>query len=92
MQLWAFAEAQVCATVQRKHRAVPQSRAMLAFQCLIPSLAAVCCLALTSLQVGDQVAPGDVYAEVETDKATISWESQEEGYIAQVGLWGWSVG
>ncbi|KXZ53026.1 hypothetical protein GPECTOR_8g393 [Gonium pectorale] len=30
-------------------------------------------------KVGDPVAPGDVYCEVETDKATISWESQEEG-------------
>lgn len=34
------------------------------------------------------MAPGDVYAEVETDKATISWESQEEGFIAQVGASG----
>lgn len=36
-------------------------------------------------QIGDTVAPGDVYCEVETDKATIAWESQEEGFIAQVG-------
>lgn len=35
-------------------------------------------------KVGDSVAPGDVYCEVETDKATISWESQEEGYIAKI--------
>ncbi|GFR51148.1 hypothetical protein Agub_g13503, partial [Astrephomene gubernaculifera] len=35
-------------------------------------------------KVGDPVAPGDVYCEVETDKATISWESQEEGYVARV--------
>ncbi|KAG2486263.1 hypothetical protein HYH03_015087 [Edaphochlamys debaryana] len=34
-------------------------------------------------KVGEPVAPGDVYCEVETDKATISWESQEEGYIAK---------
>jgi len=33
---------------------------------------------------GDQIAPGDVLAEVETDKATIEWESQEEGYIAKI--------
>jgi pyruvate dehydrogenase E2 component (dihydrolipoamide acetyltransferase) len=25
-----------------------------------------------------------VLAEVETDKATIEWESQEEGYIARI--------
>ena len=31
------------------------------------------------------MAPGDVYCEVETDKATMAWESQEEGFIAQVG-------
>lgn len=36
-------------------------------------------------QVGDSVAPGDVYCEVETDKATISWESQEEGESARGG-------
>ncbi|KAG2427377.1 hypothetical protein HYH02_014597 [Chlamydomonas schloesseri] len=37
-------------------------------------------------KVGDSVAPGDVYCEVETDKATISWESQEEGFIARILL------
>ncbi|GIM11853.1 hypothetical protein Vretimale_15310 [Volvox reticuliferus] len=37
-------------------------------------------------KVGDMVAPGDVYCEVETDKATISWESQEEGFIARILL------
>ncbi|KAF8068297.1 pdhC [Scenedesmus sp. PABB004] len=33
---------------------------------------------------GDSVAPGDILAEVETDKATIEWEAQEEGYIAKI--------
>ena len=33
---------------------------------------------------GDEVAPGDVIAEVETDKATIEWEAQEEGIIAKL--------
>jgi pyruvate dehydrogenase E2 component (dihydrolipoamide acetyltransferase) len=33
---------------------------------------------------GDQVAPGNILAEVETDKATIEWEAQEEGYIAKI--------
>ncbi|GLI66343.1 hypothetical protein VaNZ11_010121 [Volvox africanus] len=37
-------------------------------------------------KVGDSVVPGDVYCEVETDKATISWESQEEGFIACILL------
>ncbi|MEW5316600.1 MAG: hypothetical protein WDW38_007963 [Sanguina aurantia] len=33
-------------------------------------------------KVGDPVAPGDIYCEVETDKATIGWDSQEEGWVA----------
>lgn len=33
---------------------------------------------------GDSVAPGDILAEIETDKATIEWEAQEEGYIAKI--------
>lgn len=33
---------------------------------------------------GDTVAPGDILAEVETDKATIEWEAQEEGFIAKI--------
>ncbi|KAI8465211.1 MAG: dihydrolipoamide acetyltransferase [Monoraphidium minutum] len=40
--------------------------------------------------VGDEVAAGDVLCEVETDKATISWESQEEGYVAAILLPGGS--
>lgn len=27
---------------------------------------------------GDQIAPGQILAEIETDKATIEWEAQEE--------------
>eukprot|EP00201_Polytomella_parva_P004200 CAMPEP_0175084724 /NCGR_PEP_ID=MMETSP0052_2-20121109/28233_1 /TAXON_ID=51329 ORGANISM="Polytomella parva, Strain SAG 63-3" /NCGR_SAMPLE_ID=MMETSP0052_2 /ASSEMBLY_ACC=CAM_ASM_000194 /LENGTH=559 /DNA_ID=CAMNT_0016356589 /DNA_START=257 /DNA_END=1939 /DNA_ORIENTATION=- len=37
-----------------------------------------------SKKVGDSVAPGDVLCEVETDKATIAWEAQEEGYVAAI--------
>jgi hypothetical protein len=33
---------------------------------------------------GDSVAPGDILAEIETDKATIEWEAQEEGFIAKI--------
>ncbi len=33
---------------------------------------------------GDAIAPGEVLAEVETDKATIEWEAQEEGYVAKI--------
>jgi pyruvate/2-oxoglutarate dehydrogenase complex dihydrolipoamide acyltransferase (E2) component len=40
---------------------------------------------------GAAIAPGDVLAEVETDKATIDWEAQEEGFLAKilVGDGGW---
>lgn len=33
---------------------------------------------------GDSVAPGDILAEIETDKATIEWEAQEEGFLAKI--------
>lgn len=33
---------------------------------------------------GDSIQPGDIYCEVETDKATIEWEAQEEGYLAKI--------
>lgn len=33
---------------------------------------------------GDEVNPGDILAEVETDKATVDFEMQEEGYIAKL--------
>lgn len=33
---------------------------------------------------GASISPGDVLAEVETDKATIEWEAQEEGFLAKI--------
>ena len=36
------------------------------------------------LQVGDEVSTGDGMVEVETDKATMMWESVEEGYVAKI--------
>lgn len=44
--------------------------------------------ASSSLQVkeGDEVAPGDVLCEVETDKATMAWENQDEGFVARILL------
>jgi len=33
---------------------------------------------------GQEIAPGDVIAEVETDKATLSWENQDDGFIAKL--------
>eukprot|EP00462_Mataza_sp_D1_P014162 CAMPEP_0175150516 /NCGR_PEP_ID=MMETSP0087-20121206/17937_1 /TAXON_ID=136419 /ORGANISM="Unknown Unknown, Strain D1" /LENGTH=475 /DNA_ID=CAMNT_0016436517 /DNA_START=21 /DNA_END=1448 /DNA_ORIENTATION=- len=35
-------------------------------------------------QPGDEVAAGQVMAEVETDKATVAFESVEEGFIAKI--------
>ncbi|KAF9388308.1 pyruvate dehydrogenase complex dihydrolipoamide acetyltransferase component (E2) [Podila verticillata] len=35
-------------------------------------------------KVGDSVAPGDVLVEIETDKAQMDFECQEEGFIAKI--------
>jgi pyruvate dehydrogenase E2 component (dihydrolipoamide acetyltransferase) len=37
-------------------------------------------------KVGDKVSPGDVLAEVETDKATMELESFHEGYLLHIGV------
>lgn len=34
--------------------------------------------------VGDQLQPGEAIAEIETDKATMDFEFQEEGYLAKI--------
>lgn len=33
---------------------------------------------------GDRVSEGDLLAEIETDKATMGFESSEEGYLAKI--------
>lgn len=35
-------------------------------------------------KVGDKVGPGDVLCGIETDKATVDFELQDEGYIAKI--------
>ncbi|KAF9432795.1 pyruvate dehydrogenase complex dihydrolipoamide acetyltransferase component (E2) [Entomortierella beljakovae] len=35
-------------------------------------------------KVGDAITPGDVLVEIETDKAQMDFECQEEGYLAQI--------
>ena len=35
---------------------------------------------------GDEVAAGDVLCEVETDKATMAWENQDDGFVARILL------
>ena len=37
-------------------------------------------------KVGDKLSPGDVLAEVETDKATMELESFHEGYLLYIGV------
>jgi pyruvate dehydrogenase E2 component (dihydrolipoamide acetyltransferase) len=37
-------------------------------------------------KVGDKVAPGDILAEVETDKATMDLESFHDGYLLHIGV------
>ena len=33
---------------------------------------------------GDEVAAGDALCEIETDKATLAFESQEDGFVAKI--------
>lgn len=33
---------------------------------------------------GEKLSPGDVLCEVETDKATVGFEVQEDGYLARI--------
>lgn len=35
-------------------------------------------------KVGDKLAPGDVLVEIETDKAQMDFEFQEEGVLAKI--------
>ncbi|KAI8802099.1 2-oxoacid dehydrogenases acyltransferase-domain-containing protein [Cladochytrium replicatum] len=35
-------------------------------------------------KIGDQINPGDILCEIETDKAQMDFECQEEGYLAQI--------
>ncbi len=56
--------------------------------CMFQFLAA-CQLKLqhdTAMQVkeGDEVQPGDMLCDVETDKATMGWENQDDGFIAKI--------
>lgn len=35
-------------------------------------------------KIGDEIQPGDVLVEIETDKAQMDFECQEEGFLAKV--------
>lgn len=41
-------------------------------------------LAVWSKKVGDRLEPGEAIAEIETDKAQMDFEFQEEGYLAKI--------
>lgn len=49
----------------------------LALKCSHPSLSSI-------NFVGDQLNEGDLLAEIETDKATMGFETPEEGYLAKI--------
>lgn len=37
-----------------------------------------------AVQEGDEVQPGSILGEIETDKATLAFENQDEGYVAKI--------
>ena len=41
-------------------------------------------IARWKVQEGDEVRAGDSVAEIETDKATMEFQSQEDGYVAKI--------
>lgn len=41
-------------------------------------------IAQWNFKVGDEVGPGDVIADIETDKSNVGYEVQEDGYIAKI--------
>ena len=41
-------------------------------------------IAAWNKQEGDEIAAGDSIAEIETDKATMDWEAQDDGFVAKI--------
>ena len=41
-------------------------------------------IASIKVKPGMKILPGDLIMDIETDKATMGWESQEEGFVAAV--------
>lgn len=39
---------------------------------------------MTTFDLGDKLNEGDLLAEIETDKATMGFETPEEGYLAKI--------
>lgn len=68
-------------------RARPLMHAPCCMPCCIPCCPIPCLqgnIAKWLKKEGDEIGPGMLLAEVETDKATIEWEAQEEGYLAKI--------
>ena len=59
------------------------SHTILAMPALSPTMTAGN-IATFKFKVGDKVSPGDLICDIETDKATIGWEAQEEGFVAAI--------
>ena len=53
------------------------------FPCLYFSLLAGN-IAKWNKKEGDEIAAGDSIAEIETDKATMDWEAQDDGFVAKI--------
>lgn len=41
-------------------------------------------IAFWMVNEGDEIAPGDVLCDVETDKAIMAWENQDDGFVAKI--------
>ncbi len=41
-------------------------------------------------QVGDKIEEGDILAEIETDKATMEFESFHDGTLLHIGVQAWN--
>jgi hypothetical protein len=57
---------------------------MLCFLLFVSSSVSQGTIASWEKKVGDKVKPGDILCQVETDKATVAFESVEEGYLAGI--------
>ena len=43
-------------------------------------------IARWSIKEGDAIAAGDIIVEIETDKATVDFEAQDDGFIGKLNL------